>query len=72
MLFIHFKGSFRSVDIYIFVLIFYLWYSILVQEITARHIMPNILRNKGNQAMKFGQLIENNMENIFLQKLCRK
>ena len=37
---------------------------------TAIHILPNILRNKGNQTMKFGQLIEYNMRNIFLEKLC--
>ena len=30
------------------------------------HILPNISRSKGNQ-MKFGQLIEYNMRNIFLQ-----
>ena len=27
--------------------------------------MNNILRSKGNQAIKFGQLIEHNMRNIF-------
>ena len=27
--------------------------------------MPNISRSKGNQTMKFGQLIEYNMRNIF-------
>ena len=32
------------------------------------HILPNILKNKDNQAMKFGQLREYNMENIFLEK----
>ena len=31
---------------------------------TAIHILPNILRNKGNQTMKFGQSIEYNMRNI--------
>ena len=33
------------------------------------HILPNISRNKGNQAMKFGQLIEYNItwETIFLK-----
>ena len=30
--------------------------------------MPNILRSKGNQTTKFGQLIEYNMTNIFLEK----
>ena len=29
-------------------------------------ILPNISRNKDNQAMKFGQFIEYNMKNIFL------
>ena len=36
------------------------------------HILPNISRSKDNQKMKFGQLIEYNMRNIFLEKLCRK
>ena len=30
--------------------------------------IANISRSKGNQAMKFGQLIEYNMRNIFLKK----
>ena len=38
----------------------------------AIHILPNISQSKGNQTMKFGQLIEYNKSNIFLQKLCRK
>ena len=29
-------------------------------------IFPNISRSKDNQTMKFGQLIEYNMRNIFL------
>ena len=36
------------------------------------HILSNILRNKGNQAMKFGQLIEYNMRNIILEKSYTK
>ena len=32
------------------------------------HILPNISRSKGNQTMKFGQLIEYDMRNIFLEK----
>ena len=32
------------------------------------HMLPNIPRSKGNQAIKFGQLIEYNMTNIFLEK----
>ena len=30
-------------------------------------ILPNISRTKGNQTMKFGQLIECNMKNILLK-----
>ena len=36
------------------------------KQAIAIHILPNILRSKGNQAMKFGQLIEHNIRNIFL------
>ena len=35
----------------------------------AIHLLP---QSKGNQTMKFGQLIEYNMKNTFLQKLCGK
>ena len=42
------------------------------QQTIAIHILPNISRSKGNQAMKFGQTIEDNKRNIFLQKSCRK
>ena len=38
----------------------------------AIHILPNISQSKGNQTMKFGQLIEYKKINIFLQNLCRK
>ena len=38
----------------------------------ATHILPNISQSKGNQIMEFGQLIEYNKRNIFLQTLCRK
>ena len=38
----------------------------------AIHILPNISRSKGNQAMKLGQLTECTKRNIFHQKLCRK
>ena len=31
-------------------------------------ILPNISRSKDNQAMKFGQLKEHNIKNIFLEK----
>ena len=38
----------------------------------AIHILVNISQSKGNEIMKFGQLIEYNKRNFFLQKLCRK
>ena len=37
------------------------------QQITTVHIFPNISRRKGNQTINFGQLIEHNMKNIFLE-----
>ena len=39
------------------------------KETITLHILPNISRTKGNQTRKFGQLIEYNMRNIFLEKL---
>ena len=38
----------------------------------AIHIFTNISRSKGNQAMKFSQLIACNIKNIFLEKSCTK
>ena len=35
-------------------------------------MLPNILRSKGNQTMKFVQLIERNMRNTFLEKSYTK
>ena len=35
-------------------------------------ILTNISRSKGNQAMKFGQLIKYNMRNIFLENSYTK
>ena len=36
------------------------------------HILPNISRSKGNQIMKFGQLIEYNMRNTSVEKSYTK
>ena len=36
------------------------------------HILSNISQGKDNQTILFGQGIEYNKKNIFLQKLCRK
>ena len=33
-------------------------------------MLPYISRSKGNQAMEFGQLIEYNKKDIFLEKSC--
>ena len=35
-------------------------------------MLPNISRSKGNQTIKFGQLIECHMRNIFLEKSYTK
>ena len=40
----------------------------LEKQAIALYIWPNILRGTGNQTMKFGQLIECTMTNIFLEK----
>ena len=36
------------------------------------HISPSISRTKSNQAMKFGQLREYNMKNVFLEVVYTK
>ena len=41
------------------------------QQVITIHILSNILRSKGNQTMKFGQSIEYNMKNIFLDKSAK-
>ena len=82
------KSSFRSQDIEVFVTTFWSCRknglikkirltskfntSQLGLQAIAIRILPNISQLKGNQTMKFGQLIEYNKRNIFLQKLCRK
>ena len=42
------------------------------KQITTIHTLPNISRNKGNQPMKFSQLIEHKLRNIFLEKSYAK
>ena len=39
----------------------------LRKQATAIQTMPNISRNKHNQSMKFGQLIDYNTKNFFLK-----
>ena len=41
-------------------------------QLTTMHILPNISTCKDNKAMQFGQLIEYNMRNIFLEKSYAK
>ena len=38
----------------------------------AIYILPSILKSTGNQTLKFGQLIECHMRNIFPEKSCTK
>ena len=42
------------------------------QQTITIHILPNISRSKGNQAMKFGLVLENNKRNIFSSKIMQK
>ena len=42
------------------------------KQTIALHILKNISRSKDNQAMKFGQLIEYNTRNMFLEKSYKK
>ena len=46
--------------------------SMTSQPAIAIYILSNISRSKANQAMKFGQLIEYNMRNIFVKKSYTK
>ena len=39
-----------------------------IEDWTTNKILPNISRSKGNQIMKFSQIIEYNMKNNFLEK----
>ena len=44
----------------------------LVKKQLVTHILPNISRSKCNKTMKFGQLIEYDIRNIFLEKSYTK
>ena len=41
-------------------------------KIITIHIFPNISKSKGNKAMKFSQLIEQKLRNIFPEKSYTK
>ena len=49
-----------------------LWCHNLVNKTIVIQILPNISRSKGNQTIKFDQLIEYNMRNIFIEKSYTK
>ena len=42
------------------------------EQVIIIHILTNISRSKGNQAIKFGHLIEYNLRNVFLDNLYTK
>ena len=42
------------------------------KQIIVIRILPNISRSRGNKTIKFGQVIEYNPRNIFLEKLFSK
>ena len=42
------------------------------QQTIVIHVLPKISRSEGNQTMKFGQLTEYNMRNIFPEKSYTK
>ena len=44
----------------------------LISNFMTYFILPNISRSEGNQTMKFGQLMECNMRNIFIEKSYTK
>ena len=83
----HITNSFCSCNIYIFARAFWLYrksvdkkamlFSKFIMPWTVQlritiHISLNISKSKGKQTMKFGQVIEYNMINIFLEKSYTK
>ena len=56
---LHFKVNFKIFDATA-------WLTIVI------HILPSISRSKDHQTVKFGQLIDYNMRNIFLEKSYTK
>ena len=61
------KNAFYFTSKALFVLKIFKFLSWL-KETIAIHVLPNKLRNKDNQATKFGQLREYSMKNIFHEK----
>ena len=44
----------------------------LIYQLITKLILTNISKSKGNQTMKFGQLIEYSKKNIFSSKIMQK
>ena len=44
----------------------------MTSETTPHKILPDTSKSKVNHTIKFGQLIEYNVRNVFLQKPCWK
>ena len=75
----HLKNFFCCHDIWVFITTFWLFRKnglirkisltskFMTSQTIAINILPNISQSEGNQIMKFGQLIEYNKINIFLQ-----
>ena len=42
------------------------------KQVITIHILPNISRSKSSQPVKFEQLTEHNIKNIFLEELYTK
>ena len=69
-----FKSSFRSQGINFLSQVFgsiEKW-SQTGKQMVAKHILPNISKSKGNLTIKFGQLKEYSMTNIFLENFFAK
>ena len=49
-----------------------LWCHSLVKQTFVIHILSSVLRNKGSETVKLGQLIECNMRSIFFEKSYTK
>ena len=47
-------------------------YHIANWEIIETHTLSSVSRSKGNQTIKFGQLVEYNIRNIFFENSCPK
>ena len=44
----------------------------IYKQIITKYVLPKISRSKSNQAMEFGQIIDHDVRNIFLQKSCKE